>query len=218
MKRTIILTLTLIFIFTVSGLNAQSADSTTQEESVLPPTSKSRKSDAATRYSTPPKSKSDWRKKIYVGGYFGMSFGSSYTNIDISPIVGYRITDDFSMGLGVIYTYYSYEVPNFNFGTQKYSFSNWGARVNANYVLFKFIALGAEYQYITTDIFDGYDVSNSATFRKEGINILFVGGGISQRVGGNASVYVMAYYDLLQDKYSPYGNNIVWRIGVSAGF
>jgi len=218
MKRTLSIVLSLIFIFSIQQMSAQPNDTTAQEESVLPPTSKSKQGDAATRYSTPPKSKSDWRKKIYVGGYFGLSFGSTYSSVDISPIVGYRITKDFSMGIGVIYNYYAYEVPNFTTGTTKYSFSNWGARINANYVLFNLIALGAEYQYITTDRFDGYNLNNDATFAKEGVNILFVGGGISRRVGGNTSMYIMAYYDLLQDKYSPYGDQIVWRIGVSAGF
>jgi len=219
MKRTLSIVLSLIFIFSIQQMSAQPADTIAQEESVLPPTSKSKQGDAATRYSTPPKAKSDWKKKIYVGGYFGLSFGSNYSSVDISPIVGYRITKDFSMGVGVIYNYYSFETWNPIVGeTQKYSFNNWGGRINANYVLFNLIALGAEYQFINAERVSGYDDFGSPIYTKDPINILFVGGGISRRVGGNTSMYIMAYYDLLQDQYSPYGDQIVWRIGVSAGF
>ena len=222
MKRTAALVSLIVFIFSLAPVMAQSeSDSTYQGSSALPPTSKSKQSEAATRYSAPPPSsqKSDWRKRIYVGGYFGLSLGSVYSNVEISPIVGYRITDDFSMGVGIIYRYYSYEAFNFASGqNQRYSFSNWGARINAQYRLFNLIALGAEYQYITNDWLEGYDDLGNPVFDKKGVNILFVGGGITQKVGGNAFMYLMAYYDVLQETYSPYSDNIIWRIGVSAGF
>jgi long-subunit fatty acid transport protein len=132
-------------------------DSTEQEADVMPQTSKAKQSAAATKYSTPPKSRQDWKKKIYVGGYFGMGFGSTFTNIDVSPIVGYNFTENFNMGIGVIYNYYSYSVPNYiGGGESKISSNNWGGRLNANYTFFKFLSIGAEYQYLTVDWFKGY--------------------------------------------------------------
>ena len=221
MKRTLAIFSLIVFILSCGTVLAQT-DSSYQGSSALPPTSKSKQSEAATRYSAPPppaNQKSDWRKRIYVGGYFGLSFSNVYSNVEISPIVGYRITDNFSMGVGVIYRYYSYEYFNLAQGnTQKASFSNWGGRINANYRLFDLIALGAEYQYITNDWLEGYDDLGNPVWDKKGVNILFVGGGLSKRVGGNAIMYVMAYYDILQEQYSPYSDNIIWRIGVSAGF
>jgi hypothetical protein len=197
------------------GLNitvtAQAVDSTEQQAAVLPPTSKSKQSEAATKYSTPPRSKSDWRKKIYLGGYFGAGFGS-YTNIEISPIIGYNFTNDFSMGVGVIYSYYSYD-----FGPTKIQSNNWGFRVNANYILFNFVRLGAEYQFLNVDAWTG-DLNPNGTpvYEKEPYNILFLGGGINQRVGRNASVFLMIYYDVLQNGY--YNDNYIIRVGVAAGF
>jgi hypothetical protein len=217
MKRSLIIVVSLIFICSVNELNAQTIDSTAQQESVLPPTSKSKNAKSATKYSTPPVSKSDWKKKIYVGGYFGMSFGS-YTNIEVSPIVGYNFTKDFNMGIGVIYNYYAYDVPNYTgFGTTRVSSSNWGGRLNASYTLFNLVSLGAEYQLLSVDVY-GYDDLGSLNSRKELINILFLGGGIRQKIGRNASMFIMAYYDVLQNKYSPYNDQVVWRIGVAAGF
>lgn len=220
MKR--ILTILCIAIFTLVSNKTYTqeptnADSALSETSVLPPTSKSRQGDAATKYSTPPKSKTPWTKKIYLGGYFGASFGSSTTNVEISPIVGYNFTRDFSMGIGVIYSYYSYEAYLAGQGNTKISSSNWGFRMNANYVLLKFIRLGAEYQFLSVDSYKGQqNPDGSPIYEKEPYNILFLGGGFNQRLGRNASLFFMIYYDVLQNDY--YYNNYIIRIGVSAGF
>lgn len=208
----------MLFISGLQPYSAQIPDSTEQEESVLPPTSKSKQGESASLYSTPPKSKSDWKKKFYVGGYLGLTFGT-YTNIDVSPIVGYRFLPNFSMGIGFIYNYTSQNNVGLS-GNDKISTSNWGGRINANYVLFNFLALGVEYQYLSVDYYSGWDnASNSPIYQKEPVNILFVGGGISQKVGRNAAIYIMVYYDLLQNQYSPYYNNdVVFRIGAAGGF
>ena len=217
MKRTFILPLVLLLICGLTNLNAQTdTDSTYEGSNALPPTSKSKQGDAATKYSVPPpsKQKSDWKKKIYLGGYFGASFGS-YTNVEISPIIGYNFTRDFSMGVGVIYSYYAYDtnIP----GAPKVSSSNWGFRMNANYVLLKFIRLGAEYQFLNVDRWTGnINPDGSLIYEKEPYNILFVGAGINQRFGGNASLFIMVYYDVLQNDY--YNDNYIFRIGVAAGF
>jgi hypothetical protein len=214
MKQIIFLIIAMFFIGGFQSYSAQIPDSLEQEESVLPPTSKSKQADDV-RYSAPPKSKSNWGSKIYLGGYFGMTFGS-YTNIELSPIVGYNFTKDFSMGFGIIYSYYSYNT-NLPTGNAKISSSNWGFRVNANYVLLKFIRLGAEYQYLSVDTYNGQlSPDGSPIYDKEPYNILFLGGGINQRMGGHASMFIMFYYDIFETGY--YYNNYIFRVGVAAGF
>ena len=222
MKRIIILFAACFLLTLSSAVIAQpvtsTIDSTEAEADAMPPTSKTKKSEAATKYSTPPKSKSDWKKKIYVGGYFGLGFGT-YTNIELSPIVGYNFTENFNMGIGVIYNYYSYNIPNYiGGGDTKISSSNWGGRINANYTLFNILSLGAEYQYLSIDWFKGYTDLGAPIYEKEPVNVLLLGGGIRQKAGRNVAIYVMAFYDVIQDEYSPYGDNIVWRVGVAAGF
>lgn len=221
MKRTIILCGVSFFLTFNFALMAQpvtsTLDSAEVEADVMPQTSKARKSESATKYSTPPKSKKDWKKNIYVGGYFGLGFGT-YTNIEISPIVGYNFTENFNMGIGVIYNYFSYNIPNYvGGGDTKVSTSNWGGRVNANYTLFNIVTLGAEYQFISVDTFKGYTDLGAPIYGKEPVNVLLLGGGIRQMAGRNVALFVMAYYDVIQDEYSPYGDNIVWRFGIAAG-
>ena len=161
------------------------------------------------KYSTPPKSKRSFKERIYVGGYLGLQFGT-YTSIDISPLVGYRITPDFNVGIGILYTYTSFDYG----GTiGQHGYSSWGGRLTANYTLFNLLVLGAEYQYRTVELYNVFEQA----FETQGVNVLVLGGGIRQRVGGNTSMFIMAYYDVLQEEYSPY-NSVVLRIGVAAGF
>lgn len=219
MKRSIIILLSFLIIYSSNELVAQEVDSTSQQESVLPPTQKSRQSESATRYSTPPKSKPDWKKKIYVGGYFGLGFGT-YTYVDVSPIVGYNFTKDFNMGIGVIYNYYSQPVPTGPFSSTKISSSNWGGRLNATYTLFNLVSVGAEYQFLSVEQVSYNPFTYEVAKEKVPVNILLLGGGLRQSLGRNASIFIMVYYDVLQDPNSPYAynNGLVWRMGVAAGF
>ena len=45
-------------------------------------------------------------EKLVFGGNFGLQLGN-YTNITLSPIVGYRVTDDLVLGGGPTYIYSS---------------------------------------------------------------------------------------------------------------
>ena len=47
--------------------------------------------------------------KFYWGGNLGLMFGT-YTIIDISPEVGYKVTERFHVGTGLTYTYYKYKI------------------------------------------------------------------------------------------------------------
>lgn len=161
------------------------------------------------QYSTPPQSKRSFKDKLYFGGYLGLQFGT-YTSIDISPLIGYRVTPDFNVGIGVLYTYTSFDYG----GTiGQHGYSSWGGRLTTNYTLFNILVLGAEYQYRTVELYNVVEQS----FEDQGVNILFLGGGIRQKVGRNAFMFLLAYYDVLQEEYSPY-NSVVFRIGVAAGF
>jgi hypothetical protein len=194
----------LFFLFINAGFAQVDGEVNNNQEAVQSSNSKE------PQYSTPPQSKKSFKERLYFGGYIGLQFGT-YTSIDISPLIGYRVTPDFNVGIGVLYNYTSFDYG----GTiGQHGYSSWGGRLTANYTLFNFLALGIEYQYRTVETV--YNVAEQS-FETQGINILFLGGGIRQKVGGNAYMFLMAYYDVLQEEYSPY-NSVVLRIGVSAGF
>jgi len=61
----------------------------------------------------PPRQQSGW-DRIYIGGNFGLQFGN-YTIVDLSPQIGYRITDRLTSGIGITYMYLKYTDPVYNF-------------------------------------------------------------------------------------------------------
>lgn len=206
-SRLTILTGILFFLFLNFGF-AQTEDNVNNDQQAVQ-SSKSKEP----KYSTPPQSKKSFKERLYFGGFIGLQFGT-FTSIDISPLIGYRVTPEFNVGIGVLYNYTS-----FDYGPPigQHGYSSWGGRLTANYTLFNFLALGIEYQYRTVEILEGFDDLGQPIFGEQGVNVLFLGGGIRQKVGRNTSMFIMAYYDVLQEEFSPY-NSVVLRIGVAAGF
>lgn len=144
----------------------------------------------------------DW-SRLTVGGGFGMTFGD-YTIIDVSPTVGYFLTDELVVGLGGNYTYYEDKI--FNFSTSLY-----GGRAFAEYIFtdLPFIA-HAELEVLNVEDFG----DNSR------VNIInpYVGGGIKQSFGGRSYFYIIALWNLNEtpESYALQPNPII-RGGIAIG-
>lgn len=52
--------------------------------------------------------KTPFKDRIFFGGDLGLQFGN-LTYIDVSPLVGYKITDKLHAGIGPTYIYYKYK-------------------------------------------------------------------------------------------------------------
>lgn len=141
--------------------------------------------------------------KFYTGGNFGLNFGT-VTAIDISPIIGYKITEKFSAGVGVIYMYYSDS--RYNYSTNAY-----GGRLFARHLIIENLFAHAEYELINRDAFDYYN----RVFRVN-VSGFLVGGGYTQRIAGNSYFNIMVLWNLNENKYSFYPNPII-RMGFSVG-
>ncbi len=132
--------------------------------------------------------KAGWELKdrIYFGGGFGVNggsdaFGNRYFYVSLNPIVGYMITQEFSGGLGVQWTHYSY--PDFNAKIDQYGVSP--------FLRYNFGQLFAytEYNLINTPVFGGTERKN--------FDRLLVGIGYTQPIGRRGALNAMALYDLL---------------------
>lgn len=167
--------------------------------------------------------------RIVLGGGIGFSLTDEITTFSISPVVGYRVLDKLAVGIGGGYQYFQqkdfFSVTDQN-GFQSYydlKASITSVSVWVRYMPFKHLIVHAEYEHNFFSFnnygFDPNGTGNIVPY-KERYNApsVLLGIGYRQPIGANTSMFLMGMYDVVQDKYSPYGNSIFPRIGFNIGF
>ena len=147
-----------------------------------------------------------FKDRIYFGGNLGLQFGTQ-TYIDISPLVGYKLTETVSTGVGITYIYYKYKDSYYTYSTSIY-----GSRVFARYLFTNNLFAHAEVELLNMELFD---VNINDYYIKNTISP-FVGGGYIQRFSNNAGLYLLLLFNLNDSAESPYTNPII-RIGFNLG-
>lgn len=148
---------------------------------------------------------SDWRERVFTGGNLGLQLGSN-TYVNVSPVVGYRITNELSGGLGVSYVYRRFSV-----GSVSTSRTDYGGSAFARYNLFQGFFAMTQYEYLSFEL--------SETVR-QGFSSVLAGGGISEPLGNNAALSFTVLYNLSYRTGEPSPYNSPWVIGggVTLGF
>ncbi len=147
------------------------------------------------------KAKQSFADKLFFGGGLGLQFGD-VTAIDVSPIVGYRITPKLHAGVGLSYSYYNYS----NLGV---SASNYSASVFTRFFLLDNIFAHGEVEALNAKVFTSFNPEKS--YRKW-IDSYLVGAGYFQRIGEKSGMYIMVLWNLNENEFTPYKNPVV-RIG-----
>lgn len=171
----------------------------------------------------------DFLDHLVFGGGLSLSLGN-YTAISVAPVVGYRITDNFSAGIGLGYQYVRIKdylpVPSNTGGANEW----WDLKANvfstsawARYIVWNNLFVHAEYEMNFMRFKGpGYDRSGTGNIveitEKYQVPCVLVGGGYRTPVGDKASVNFLLLYDAMQDTYSPYGNQPFFRIQFLMGF
>lgn len=157
------------------------------------------------------KPRTSFWERTFVGGNFGLLFGN-ITMIDLSPNAGYKITENFSAGVGITYIYYNY--PRY-----KYSTNIYGGRVFTRYNFLENFLLHTEYEILNMELINILDL------KRERINYprLLLGGGFRQNIGTNSSLMLLVLFNVLDDteyvnKYRFSMPNPDVRVGISVGF
>ncbi len=90
-----------------------------------------------------------WKDRIWFGGGLGLSFGS-VTNIAIEPMVGYKITKNgkLSVGVGISYQYF-----RDNRYTPAFETSVYGGRLFTRYRIIEQLFAHAEYNQLSFGVF-----------------------------------------------------------------
>ncbi len=153
-----------------------------------------------------PKNEKPFIDRLFWGGTVGAWIGNP-TFIDASPLIGYKVTERFSVGVGAIYNYYSYRYNNY-----KYSVNFYGGRVMARYFVLENVYLQAGYDRINRD--NPYSYKPNARIWIE--NIL-VGGGLRYPVSDNIYCAASGLWNLNDTPLSPYPNPII-QIGFVGSF
>jgi hypothetical protein len=153
-------------------------------------------------------------QRIVFGGDIGLSFGT-ITYIKLAPVIGYRVTERFTAGLGPIYIYEKYKYYHLETST-------YGGKVVASFTVlrgsdiggnfgFGDIVLHAENEVINVDPKFYYPDSG---LKRLWIDDFLIGGGLSQSISGRFGVSIFILWDVTQNKYSPYSNPI-FKFGFS---
>ncbi len=144
---------------------------------------------------------STWQDKFYTGGGLGLQFGT-ITMINISPILGYRLTPKVNVGVGVSYTYYRDNFVNYETNIIGYS-------AFTQYRIYQGLFFHGEFNRI--------NYSLPPFGEKIGVNAFLVGGGYIIPTGGNSRFMLMGLWNVLPNTLYPYQNPII-RAGVNVGF
>ena len=155
--------------------------------------------------------------RLFYGGSLGLMVGT-YTDIEVSPLVGYYITPRWAAGIGLTYEYYNikYTNPNVRFETHI-----WGGRLFTNYVIVNdvsdWIPLGIKFRIFAHVEYEALSYekrffNDNATGRELQSNFL-VGGGFRFPMGKRSSMNLTILWNMNSTLNDIYGHGPVIRIG-----
>jgi hypothetical protein len=140
--------------------------------------------------------------RYVFGGGLGLQFGNP-TLIEISPKIGYRLTEKTIVGGGVTYMYYSENQGGY--GT--YVASDYGGSIYGSYEPFDNIFGWAEFEVLNY----GYKIPTIDITRKW-IGSPLIGIGYRQPLGEKGFIQLLLLYNLNYTTDSPYSSPVITRI------
>ena len=160
------------------------------------------------------------KDRLFFGGNFGLQLGT-VTNIEVSPIIGYKVTPRLSGGIGIRYEYYkdSRNIP----GYIPFETNILGGSLFSRYILIQnieeVIGLGlnasilvqAEYELLSLEK-QYFEVPSTLDDGRFPLHSVLFGGGLYQPVGRRSGLVLMVLWNLNQTASSPYSNPII-RLG-----
>ncbi|MFH1321827.1 MAG: hypothetical protein ABII90_14400 [Bacteroidota bacterium] len=149
------------------------------------------------------------RSKVFTGGNIGLLFGT-VTYIDLSPIIGYMLTEKISAGIGVTYKYFN------DNRIANYSTNIFGGRVFGRYLFTENLFAHTEYELLNLEIIMVDRWYNVTDRYRKNVSYIWVGGGYRYPVGLNSYLSFMVLYNLNESAFSIYPNPI-YTIGVNIG-
>lgn len=138
--------------------------------------------------------------KLIFGGDLGFGISSSYWNVNISPQIGYRLTDRFHLGAGISYLHNQSREDY-----SDYSENSVGINLFAHYYPWNRVVLRVKPEMMRTwysNEYNGEKVSDDKF-----VPAVVVGGGLYFR-----PVMLLLNYELIQNEYSSYSKNVFFSV------
>ena len=152
-----------------------------------------------------PKDFNSFKERLYFGGNIGLWFGST-TYVNLSPLVGCKITKQFSIGGGFTYNYYSQTYNN-----QKYVSTIYGGNAFARYLF-----LENFFAQVGWDRLSVSDYTSPIPNSRVWVDNILLGGGYRQAFSERGSFVAAIFYNVNQTPLSPYPNPII-QFGFNIG-
>jgi len=143
--------------------------------------------------------KKSFKENLFFGGILGLQFGT-YTLVDISPVIGYKVSPRFQPGIRLTYQFQKDSRTN-------YQTSRYGGSVFARLFVVQGLYAQVEAEALNIEWLN----SNLEEYRLW-IGNYFVGGGYFQKMGKRGGMYMTVLWNLNETVYSPYSNPII-RMG-----
>jgi hypothetical protein len=207
-------TLVFLFLFFLSlvPLAVSAQDNENPEETVADSENKKKETKKDNPMSGLPLS-----QRLTFGGDFGLSFGNASTLINISPLIGYRITEKLTAGGGFTYLYVRGRIPG-TVAVVTNTYQTYGARVFGRYNVTESFFAHTEFEYLNVP----YRNNRNGAEMRTWLPMAWVGGGYRIPFGERSAFLIYAAYNLLHSQsylradgiaYSPYPSAIVIRTG-----
>ena len=157
--------------------------------------------------------------KIIYGGSLGFGFSSDFWSLNVSPQIGYKLTDRVHVGAGVGYSYakrdsdYFIISPGDTGGTQQknmaYNYKESSASFNlfVNYYPWQKLILSLKPEIMHT--WYRANLHNMELSENKFVPVVIVGAGFHLE-----PFILQLNYELIQDEYSPYSDNVFFSVGV----
>lgn len=147
-------------------------------------------------------------QRIFYGGDLGLSFGT-LTYIAVNPVVGYRVTNRLSAGVGANYTYAKSTLYN-------YQGSMYGGNVFASFTLIKDLGKAIPmYEGSGILLYAEYNVMNiSSYYDFPGTSIKYIdspmlGPAFQTPIGSRSYALIMVLFNFNESSISPYPNPVI---------
>lgn len=148
------------------------------------------------------------KSNMYYGGYMSLSFGT-YTVIGLTPLVGYKVSPQFSVG-----TQFSYEYVKDKSYAIEFESSSYGISFFSRYRIIPQLYAHVEFSEMNYKLF--YTDGGST---REWVSFLWLGGGYSQPVSQNTWFNAQILFDVINNEHSPYyGWEPYFSVGFGVGF